>query len=161
MTKIKELLNDKNSVLAFDMDGVLAVMEWGERNHFNWVDEEFKDACKDQIIEFDEDKVSKTMLKFIQGKDTNKMHVITKVYSEREAEFKKKFANRYYNIPEENFYCVSENRDKVDALNIIKNKYKNINDENIIMIDDSTEVLNEIMKKTNYSTAHISSFLDW
>lgn len=161
MTKIKDLLNDDKSVLAFDMDGVLAKMEWGEHNHFTLVDEDFKNACKEKVIEFGEDKVSKTMLKFIQGKDVNKMHVITKVYSDREGEFKKKFAKKYYNIPEENFFCVNENIDKVNALNIIKNKYQNVPDENIIMIDDSTEVLNEVMKKTNYSTAHISSFLDW
>ena len=75
MTKIKDLLNDDKSVLAFDMDGVLAKMEWGEHNHFTLVDEDFKNACKEKVIEFGEDKVSKTMLKFIQGKDVNKMRI--------------------------------------------------------------------------------------
>ena len=161
MTKIKELLNDKNSVLAFDIDGVLAIMEWGEHNHFTLVDEDFKNACKEQVIEFGEDKVSKTMRKFIQGKDTNRMYVITKVFSDREGDFKKKFVKKYYNIPEENFYCVRENYEKVEVLNEIKKKYPGIVDKNIMMIDDSVEVLNEVMKKSDYSTVHISSFIDW
>ena len=89
------------------------------------------------------------------------MHVITMVYGEREGEFKRVFAKKYYGIPEENFYTVSNNKEKVEVLAKIKNKYPNIQDEKVIMIDDSTEVLNEIMKKSDYSTVHISSFLDW
>lgn len=161
MTRIKELLNDKESVMAFDIDGVLAIMEWGEHNHFGLIDDDWKKACKEKVIEFGEDKVSKTMLNFIKDKDLNRMHVITMVYGEREGEFKKVFAKKYYGIPEENFYTVSNNKEKVEALSKIKNKYPNVQDEKIIMIDDSTEVLNEIMKKSNYSTVHISSFLDW
>lgn len=160
MTKIKNLLNDNESVLAFDIDGVLAIMEWGERNHFLLVDDAWKSACEEQVIEFGEDKVSKTMLNFIKNKDKSRMYVVTKVYGNREGEFKKIFAKKYYNIPEENFYTVKENVDKACVLLKIKEKYPNINDENIIMIDDSTEVLNHIMKCTNFSTAHISSFLD-
>ncbi len=161
MTRIKELLNDKESVMAFDIDGVLAIMEWGEHTHFGLIDDDWKKACKEHVIEFGEDKVSKTMLNFIKDKDLNKMYVITKVYGDREGEFKKKFAQKYYGIPEENFYVVNENVNKAKILSKIKTKYPNLEDEKIIMIDDSTEVLNEIMKKTNYSTVHISSFLDW
>ena len=35
MSHIKELLNDKESVLVFDVDGVLALLEWGKYNHYN------------------------------------------------------------------------------------------------------------------------------
>ena len=69
MAKIRELLNDNESVMAFDIDGVLAIMEWGEHNHFGLIDDDWKKACKEKVIEFGEDKVSKTMLKFIQDKD--------------------------------------------------------------------------------------------
>ena len=41
MSRIKELLKDNNSVLVFDVDGVLAVLEFGERNHFGLNDEEW------------------------------------------------------------------------------------------------------------------------
>lgn len=161
MTEIRKLLNDEKSIFAFDIDGVLAIMEWGDHNHYTLAGEEFKKACEESVIEFGEDKVSKTMLRFMQGKDKNRMYVITKVYSDREGEFKKVFAKKYYGIPEENFYCVRENREKVDVLNIIKDKHNNIADRSIIMIDDSTDVLNEVVKRTDYSTVHISSFLDW
>ena len=38
--------------------------------------------------------------------------------------------------------------------------HKDIPDEKIIMIDDTPEILCDIQDNTNYSTAHISSFLD-
>ena len=41
MNRIKELLNDEESVLVFDVDGVLAVLEFGERNHYYFSDEEW------------------------------------------------------------------------------------------------------------------------
>jgi len=160
MTRVNELLNDNESVIAFDIDGVLAIMQWGDHNHFLALDKEWKDACDGKAIEYGEDKVSKTMLNFINNKDLNRMHVITRVYGDKEGELKRLFAKKYYGIPEENFYTVMENEEKVDILSKIKTKYPNVEDEKIIMIDDSTEVLNEIMKKSNYTTVHISSFLD-
>ena len=41
MSRIKELLNDKNSILVFDVDGVLTVMEFGDRNHYYACDDEW------------------------------------------------------------------------------------------------------------------------
>ena len=38
--------------------------------------------------------------------------------------------------------------------------FDDIEDYQLIMIDDTTKVLTEIQQRTNYSTAHISSFLD-
>ena len=124
MAKIRELLNDNESVMAFDIDGVLAIMEWGEYNHFGLIDDDWKKACKEKVIEFGEDKVSKTMLKFIKDKDLSRMHVITMVYGDREGEFKKVFAKKYYGIPEENFYTVSSNKEKVEVLSKSYDKVK-------------------------------------
>ena len=39
MSKIREIINDENSILVFDIDGVLATMEWGEYNHFAHTEE--------------------------------------------------------------------------------------------------------------------------
>ena len=34
MTKLHSLLFDKNSIFVFDVDGVLAKMEFGDNNHY-------------------------------------------------------------------------------------------------------------------------------
>ena len=36
----------------------------------------------------------------------------------------------------------------------------NVPDEKIILIDDTAEILCDVQDNTNYSTAHVSSFLD-
>ena len=41
----------------------------------------------------------------------------------------------------------------------IKNKYPLVPDKNFVMIDDTVEVLNNIMNNSHFSTVHISSFL--
>ena len=89
-----------------------------------------------------------------------RIYVITTVGSNNEGEFKRDFVSRYYNILKENVYFVDKNRDKTKILFKIKDKYPNIEDRKLVMIDDTVDILNDIMEKTDFSTAHISSFLD-
>ena len=64
MSKIKELLNDKESVLVFDVDGVLALLELGEYNHFSLNDEEWFKECERGINYYTENKVINKMKNF-------------------------------------------------------------------------------------------------
>ena len=88
------------------------------------------------------------------------IYVITTTFGNNEGEFKREYVNKYYNILNENVYFVDKNRDKTKILFKIKDKYPNIEDRKLVMIDDTVDILNDIMEKTNFSTAHISSFLD-
>lgn len=160
MSRIKELLKDEESVLVFDVDGVLAIMEWGEYNHYNDNDEEWNRLCDEGINTYTEDKVSKKMQNFLKDKDMNRIYVITTVGTDNEIEFKKNYVENYYNIPKGNVYCVEHNSHKTEELKKIKEKYPNIKDYKLVMIDDTVDILTEIMENTNFSTAHISSFLD-
>ena len=160
MSRIKELLKDNNSVLVFDVDGVLAVLEFGERNHFGLNDEEWIKLNSQGINYYTKDKVSKKMQKFLKNKNMNNIYVITTVGHNNEGEFKKEYVNKYYNIKKENVIYVNDNIEKTKEIKKIKKQYPNLNDEQIIMIDDTTDILSDIMDNTNFSTAHISSFLD-
>ena len=159
MNKIKELLNNDESILVFDIDGVLAIMEFGMHNHF-MTDNEWDEMITNNINTYTEDKVSKKMQLFLEKKDKNRIYVITKVNGENEIDQKKIYVNKYYGIFKENVIGVKNDSDKVNELITIKNKFKELNDEKIIMIDDTVEILNDVMEKTSFSTAHISSFLD-
>ena len=160
MSKIKELLRDKNTILVFDIDGVLAILEFGEYNHYGLLtDEEWNEACKTNNF-YTEDKVSKRMQRFIKERDKCKVYVISKVNNRHEVEHKKEYASKYYGIPLDNIYLVERNYSKIDALNDIKKRNKGIKDSQIVMIDDTDSVLTEVEKNTKYSTAHISTFLD-
>ncbi len=159
MSKIKELLNDINSILVFDVDGVLATMEFGQRNHF-LTDEEWDICLKNEENVYIQDRVSKRLQNFIKERNINNIYVLTRVNADIEIEYKKEFVNKYYNILKDNVYCVKNDSEKVNKIIEIRNKHPEVMDENIIMIDDTVDVLNDILCNTNYSTAHISSFMD-
>ena len=159
MSRIKELLNDNESILVFDVDGVLAVMEFGEYNHFIDEDNWNKNLSKN-INMYDESKVSYKMQKFLKNKNMDKIYIITKVNDENEIIHKTSFVQKYYNIKTENVYTVNTEKEKVEKIKLIKGKNKEIDDKRIVMIDDTVEILTDIMENTKFSTVHISSLLD-
>ena len=160
MSKIRELLNDKESVLVFDVDGVLAVMEWGEYNHYGEDDEAWTHMYDSKSNYYTEKYVSQRMQSFLKTRDLSNVYVITKAFCENEADDKKDFLLKYYGIQKENVYYVKNNFDKSNVLVEIKKNHPNLPDNKLIMIDDTVEVLTNIMDNTPFSTAHISSFLD-
>lgn len=160
MSKIKELLKDEESILVFDIDGVLALLELGEYNHFGLNDEEWFKECEKGINYYTQDKVINKMKNFLSSRDMSRIYVVTVIGHDNEWDFKKEFANKYYKIFKENVYCVKRNKDKKDILFKIKESYPALEDYKIVMIDDTVAVLNDIMENTNFSTVHISSFLD-
>lgn len=160
MSKIKELLKDKNSVLVFDIDGVLAILEFGEYNHYYASDADWDDFVNGDNNLYTEDKVSKKMQDFLGTLDKSRVYVITAIGVNKEGEYKKEYVNKYYGISPENVYFVDRSNNKMDALNEIRSKYPEIEDYQLIMIDDTPDVLTDVQLKSKYSTAHISSFLD-
>ena len=160
MSKIKELLRSNDSILVFDVDGVLALLEFGERTHYEMNDELWKEANAKGINYYTEDKVSKKMQDFLKTKNMDNIYVITTVGNNNEGEFKVEYVNKYYNIKKENVIYVKDNSEKTTEIINIKEKHPNVLDKHIIMIDDTTDILSDIMEHTNFSTAHISSFLD-
>lgn len=160
MSKIKELLKDKSSILVFDIDGVLAPIEWDTYNHFILNDEDWGNACIEGKVSYDETKVSKKMQSFLSDKDMSRIYVITRVSNNNELNIKKEFSEKYYNIFPQNVFGVKENNEKVSVLSKIKENYPDIDDYKIVMIEDTVSILTDIMEKTKFSTAHISSFLD-
>ena len=160
MSKIKELLRDKNSVLVFDIDGVLALLEFGEYNHYYASDDDWDNFVNNDNNLYTEEKVSKKMQEFLKDKDKSRIYVITAIGVNKEGEYKKEYVEKYYGINPENVYFVDRSTNKVDNLNKIRSNHLEVEDYQIVMIDDTPDVLTKIQESTNYSTAHISSFLD-
>ena len=159
MSKIRELLNDPNSVLVFDVDGVLAVMEWGEYNHYGETDEAWANMQGEGIVFYTEEYAIPKMQEFLKDRDKSRIYVISKVFTDHELEDKKQFLEKCYGIKRENVFSVKSNPDKVSALNAIKEQHPELDDHHLIMIDDTTDVLTMVMDNTPFSTAHVSSFL--
>ena len=50
LSKVRELLNDPESVIVWDVDGVLALLEWGEYNHYDDDDETWTNKQKEGVF---------------------------------------------------------------------------------------------------------------
>lgn len=158
-SKIKKLLKDEKSVLVFDVDGVLAPIEYGEYNHYYYDDEEWAKAIDSGKDFYADVKPFKTIQKFLKDKNMDNVYVITKVMNNKEFLQKLPFLNKNYNIKEENCYMVFKDRDKLLLLEEIKEKYPDLDDHHIVFIEDTVDNLSYVMDNSNYSTVHISSFM--
>lgn len=159
MSEINKIINDKDSILVFDVDGVLAKLEFGKYNHF-LDDEEWEYANNNGINYYDEEKVIRKMQKFLSTRNMNNIYVATVASGEGEGNNKIEYLEKYYNIKKENVYYVPSNNDKLEVLLKIKEKYPEISPRNIVLIDDTVEILNDVMNNSEFITAHISSFID-
>jgi hypothetical protein len=159
MSKIQDLINDNDTILVFDVDGSLAKMEYGEYNHFALDDDSWTELLETGESFYDDSQAIPSMVDYIKTKDINNIYVCSKSYSANEDNMKIRFLTSAYGILSDHIYFVKDNLEKLNILNIIKEKNPNIENNHIAMIDDSVEVLNNIKEHSNYATIHISSFM--
>ena len=160
MSKIKQLLMEKDNILVMDVDGVLALQEWGEYNHFDLSDEEWTVMATEQKHFYGEHLVSKKMQAYLSDKDPEKLFVISKAYTDNEDESKVYFCHTYYNVPEEHIFFVRSDSEKVEVFKKIIAMFPAVPKHKKIMIEDTVSILNDVKEQTGCSTVHISSFID-
>lgn len=159
-----KLLTDKESVRFWDIDGVLAQYEYSERNHNACKESEWGDFIK-QNPHFYHDNVKP--IKVIQDfialyGDYKRDYVISCTYDLFELGCKISFVDKYYPIiPRDNIFRAETRTQKLLIMRQALDLYiKNTPPKNVIMIDDTTDVLSYIQENSDFTTIHISSFLD-
>lgn len=166
MTRLNELLNDEKSIFVFDVDGVLAKMEFGDNKHYYKADPnvdsdvEFSRAIVRGHNFYTDDLLNKTLQEFLKKKNPKRVYVLSRCFTEEEQNLKDDFLLRNYNIIRENIMYVNDYKDKLEALYLVKKLNPDTDDEHIIMVDDNVDqVLNYIMDNSNFTPMHISSFM--
>ena len=157
-SKIKELFENSNTVYIFDVDGVLAPIEYGEYTHYELDDEAWAKALLTNNF-YGDKKPFETFKSFLKDKDKKRIYVATKVMNDTEKTQKIEFLEKNYGIKKENIFEVYKNEEKLEVIKKIKEEYPLLDAKYFVMIDDSVEVLNHIMENSEFSTVHVSSFL--
>lgn len=159
-SKIEKLLKSKDAVLIFDVDGVLAAYEFGKRNHNACNDEDWQKLFEESSV-YENIRPIKTIKKWLKKYgNPDRTFVCTKSYTDAETEDKVKFVTKNYPIKTENVFAVKTDDEKLEVLKKIHNDiFPDTKEKYIIMIDDTINVLSNIQENSNYSTAHISSFM--
>ena len=157
-SKVKELLESEKAVYCFDVDGVLALLEFGENNHYCNVSDEV--WASNLLINnyYNDKKVNKVIQRFLKSKDMRRVYVITKVFNEVEFKQKKDFVFKNFNISPDNVFMVNDGSSKLKVMRDIHKSYCDLEDKYMNMIDDTVNILNNIMNNSSYSTVHVSSF---
>lgn len=166
--ELSRLLEDKESIRFYDIDGTLAFYEYGPRNHnacredywFHFIKEKpyFYKDCVQPI------PVMQSFLE-LYG-DPQRDFVVSCTCDEFEQDVKAKFVHAHYpEIPHENVYRADSREDKLgiikDILRLLgKEEFAEKHPEKIIMMDDSTDVLTHIQEHSDFTTIHVSSFID-
>ena len=157
-SKIKELFENSNTVYIFDVDGVLAPIEYGEYTHYELDDEAWAKALLTNNF-YEDKKPFETIKSFLKDKDKKRIYVATKVMNDTEKTQKIEFLEKNYEIKKENIFEVYKNEEKLEVIKKIKEEYPLLDAKYFVMIDDSVEVLNYIMENSEFSTVYVSSFL--
>lgn len=155
----------ENMLCVFDIDGVLAAYEYGFKSH-NICDP--KSWKEDKIIEtYRKARCPQTMVEFVNSRDIKKNFVCSLANSNTERFEKIKFVTQSYpNINISNIFFVEKPEDKLNILYNIYARHSYMQERiyrdqsDIFMVDDSIEILNYIQENSQFSTLHISSFLD-
>ena len=146
---IEEILKNKNTIYVFDVDGTLT--------NFNYAARSFWNPTIDPVS-YDGVRPLKTMQKLISSLDKDKVFICSRATLKGEPEAKSTFLLENFNLKPDHIYFVKENNEKLDVLKKIQNLTK-VEDELILLIEDSTDVLYNVLVNTNYSNMHISYFI--
>lgn len=146
---IKEILSNEDTIYVFDVDGTLTDFNYSKRSFWNPIT---------NTVSYDEVRPLKTMQKLISTLNKDKVFICSRAELKGEPEAKKKFLLENFNLKPDHIYFVKENSNKIDVLKKIQNLTK-VEDELILLIEDNTDVLYNVLISTNYSNMHISYFI--
>lgn len=149
-------LLEKETIVVFDVDGVLAPYEWGNRKHCV-SDYEWNEMLEKGIDVYSNVQPIKVLQKFIKIKGTENVYVCS-VSSIKEYDSKVAFCMKKYSIPEDHIMLVKYKTDKVSFLDALSKKM-NLSHDKIALIEDTVETLDQAAK-SDYCTVHISSFFN-
>ena len=159
MSKIQDLINSNDTIMVFDVDGVLAKMEYGEYNHFAVDDDTWNKLIEEGEQFYKEEQAIPRMVEYVKSKDINNIYVCSRSFNVKEDAIKRSFLISVYGILEDHIYFVRNNEDKLKIMFKIKELNPNVEDNHIAMVDDTVSILNNIKESSNFATVHISSFM--
>lgn len=144
----------KEEIVVFDIDGVLASYEFGDKCHTADVwDEAFISADDNPYCTVGPLPV---LQEFISNMPKEHVYVCS-VADACEAKAKAAFVTRHYDIFPENIRLVDNKAKKIEVLEELSQQYPN---KSIALVDDTVKTLDQIHSDSDFVTVHITSFFD-
>ena len=157
MSAMLDYLAEDDTLVVFDIDGVLAVYEFG-LSHSACPDEQWQDY----IAEHDPYATMRPvrqLQRFIELKDPSRVYACS-VAAPYEADCKRAFVKRNYAIPEDQVLIVENKQGKFDALRGLQ-EASGLPQRKIALVEDTVKTLNMVYEQSDFTTVHVSSFFDY
>lgn len=148
---IEEILNNKDTIYVFDVDGTLT--------DFNYELRAFAQQIEEVPTDYKKVRPLKTMQKFVATLDKDKVYVCSRSIFLEENRSKTEFLVKHFDIKPSNIFFVENNEQKIDVFKFIQ-KETGAEDEFLLVIEDNALILDKILEKTNYSNLHVTYFVD-
>lgn len=157
--KMIDFLREPETVVVFDVDGVLASYEFGDLHH-GVNDETWEKSFED----FKHNPYCKAvplpvLQEFIFSKGINNVYVCSKA-SQAEEVPKTIFIESNYGIPSDHIFFVPHESEKKHILKRIR-CIKNVNECQVAIVEDTVKTLDDILSFGGFTTVHITSFFDY
>lgn len=158
--KLWDILTSEKAVIIWDVDGVLAAYEYGERNHNVCLDSEWDEYLKEYDV-YETARPLATLQKWMTEHASSKRMFVCTTASGME-EFRKKaaFVTRNYPIKESSIFMAKDQSEKLGIIRRIHDTYfPGLEDPYIVVVDDTVKILTQVQENSGYSTVHISAFI--
>lgn len=165
MSKIIDFLKQDDTIVVLDLDGVMSIYEYGELNHNPCHMDEFDDFLTNHDS-YAKARPNKIIQNFVNNKNPNNIYVCSHMLNLKEGKYKYNFIKKYYpSIPFKNIFLVGKVEDKLEVMKTIYYNEKMIkkipiSEKNIAIIEDTVSTLSYIQDNSNFTTVHITSFMD-
>lgn len=154
MARAVDFLMQADTVVAFDIDGVLAPYEFTPRCHSVIDDDEWFELVRtgDPYGSLPPVKLIQRM---IDAKEPDNVYVVS-VSSPDEYQGKQCFVTKNYHVDPAHIRFVDSKAAKLDALVQIAQE-RHVPQEQVAMVEDTVKTLDMIARSSSFATIHVSS----
>lgn len=155
LTPLLSYLLEPETAVVFDIDGVLAPYEFGERSHSACADDEWERY----VVEHDPYghlRPVRLLQDFIAQKGTDRVFACS-VAADFEAAGKRDFVLRNYGLAPDHVAVVTAKADKLAFMEAIRDAL-GLCDERVALVEDTVGTLYLVSEQTGFTTVHVSSF---
>ena len=155
MSKVLDYMMEPQTAVVFDVDGVLAVYEFGELCHSAAPDGDWEAYVRTNDP-YASVPAAPPIQRFVQRKGAERVYACS-VACDYEAAGKAAFVERNYGIDPSHVQVVASKGDKVDYLRRIADEL-GLEPARVVLVEDTVKTL-DLAMEAGFTTVHVSSFL--
>lgn len=154
-TKLLAYLLEPETVVVFDIDGVLAAYEFGERGHSPCEDADWETYVREHDP-YAHIRPIRLLQRFIEEKGRERVYACS-CAQPFDAPGKRAFCQREYGLDPSHVRLVEKKGEKAAYLRELSTSL-NVPEERVALVEDTTSTLYQVNDAGAFTTVHVSSF---